>query len=72
MEPVNSDTLLLTVSETGYGRRTKAGEFALQSRGGLGKINYHTEKYGRVAAIKAVNEGEDVILISESGVILNP
>ena len=59
---------ILTVSETGYGRRSLPTDYRLQSRGGIGTINYHTEKYGKVAAVASVGEDEDAILISTDGI----
>ena len=64
------DKLVLTVSETGYGRLSDAEDYRTQSRGGQGVINYHTEKYGCVAALNSVSADEDVIMISDSGVII--
>ena len=61
---------VLTVSETGYGRRSQPSDYRLQSRGGIGTINYHTKKYGKVAAIATVDEDEDVILIASDGIII--
>ena len=61
---------VLTVSETGYGRRSDVSNFRIQSRGGKGLINYHTEQYGDVAAITMVSENDDVILISSDGIII--
>ncbi len=62
--------LALTVSETGYGRLSELSDYRLQSRGGKGIINYHVEKYGKVATIRAVSPDEDVILISRDGIII--
>ena len=42
----------------------------MQSRGGKGITNYHTEKYGNVAAVSAVKLDEDIIIISQEGVII--
>ena len=42
----------------------------LQSRGGKGITNYHTEKYGNVAAVSAVKLDEDIIIISQECVII--
>ena len=42
----------------------------MQKRGGKGLLNYHTEKFGDVAAIKVVDMDDDIILISEDGVII--
>ena len=61
---------ILTVSESGIGRRSAVSEYHLQSRAGKGSINYKTEKYGLVAAVCLVHEGDDVILISSDGIVI--
>lgn len=70
MAIVNPDKLMFTVSETGYGRLSNPEDYRVQSRGGQGVINYHTEKYGNVASLVSAGLDEDVILISDSGVII--
>lgn len=71
MATVNEGSMLLTVSETGYGRLSNVSDYRLQTRGGKGITNYHTEKYGDVAAISAVDvDNDDVIIISSDGVII--
>lgn len=71
MTTVNEDDMILTVSEAGYGRLSNVSDYRLQSRGGKGIINYHTEKYGNVAAISAVDvDNDDIIIISSDGVII--
>ena len=71
MEPVDESHLLLTVTETGYGRLSRFSDYRTQSRGGKGLTNYHTEKYGDVVGIMTVDaEGEDLILISSGGIII--
>ena len=62
--------LVLTVSETGYGRLSPISDYRLQSRGGKGLLNYHVDKYGDVAAIKVVDLDDDIILISADGIII--
>ena len=61
---------LLTVTETGYGRRSDLFDYRIQSRGGKGLTNYHTEEFGDVAAIQMVEEDDDIILISSDGIII--
>ncbi len=61
---------LLTVSTTGNGRKSDFSDYHIQSRGGFGSINYRVAKYGDVAAIKVVYDDDDVILISEQGIII--
>ena len=60
---------VLTVSETGYGRLTPISDYRLQSRGGMGIKNYRVEN-GNVAAIRVVDNDDDVIIINNSGVII--
>lgn len=64
------DTQLLTVSETGYGRKSSFDEYRVQSRAGKGLINYHTEKYGKVAMIAPVTDDNDVIMITTDGIVI--
>lgn len=66
----NDEDLILTTSENGYGRISKASDYRLQSRGGKGSINYHTEKNGDVASVSVVNLCDDLIIISQEGVII--
>ena len=70
MSTVRQGGLVLTVSETGYGRLSPLEDYRIQSRGGKGLLNYHVEKYGDVAAIKVVDLEDDVILISSDGIII--
>ena len=70
MSILRENGLVLTVSETGYGRLSPISDYRLQSRGGKGLINYHVEKYGDVAAIKVVDLDDDIILISADGIII--
>lgn len=70
MSVVREGATLLTVTETGYGRRSPLTDYRIQSRGGKGLTNYRTAQYGDVAAIKVVDEEDDVIFISSDGVII--
>ena len=70
MSVVREGGLVLTVSETGYGRLSKPEDYRLQSRGGKGLINYHIDRYGKVAAIKVVDIDDDIIIISQDGIII--
>lgn len=70
MSVANEGELILTVSETGYGRLSPISDYRLQSRSGKGVINYHVEKYGDVAAIRAISRNDDVIMITSDGVII--
>lgn len=70
MATLRENALVLTVTETGYGRLSKPDNYRLQNRGGKGLLNYHTERFGDVAGIKVVDLEDDVILISEDGIII--
>ena len=70
MSVLRENGLVLTVSETGYGRLSNSEDYRLQRRGGMGILNYHVEKYGNVAAIKVVDLDDDIILIADDGVII--
>ncbi|WP_322180839.1 DNA gyrase subunit A [Neglectibacter caecimuris] len=71
MSVLREGGLVLTITETGYGRLSSPENYRLQKRGGKGLRNYHTEKFGDVAGIKVVDaQDDDVILISEDGIII--
>ena len=62
---------LLIVTENGMGKRTDIEEFHTQRRGGKGLKCYKiTEKTGRVAGVKAVNDDHEVMLITNEGIII--
>jgi len=64
-------SLILTVTENGYGKRTPVDEYRLQSRGGKGVINVKTtERNGKVAGIMLVDEATEAMLISHFGKII--
>jgi DNA gyrase subunit A len=64
-------SLILSVTENGYGKRTPAEEYRLQSRGGKGVINVKTtERNGKVVSISQVGEDSDVMIISQYGKII--
>ena len=64
-------SLILSVTENGYGKRTAADEYRLQGRGGSGVINVKTtERNGKVTGIAQVTEDSEVMLISQYGKII--
>jgi len=64
-------SLILSVTENGFGKRTAAEEYRLTNRGGKGVINLKTtERVGRVVAIAQVDETSEVMLISHYGKII--
>jgi DNA gyrase subunit A len=71
MEVVGDGSLILAISELGYGKRTRADSYRLQSRGGKGVINMRvTKKTGPVIAILNVKDDSDVMLITSDGKII--
>jgi DNA gyrase subunit A len=64
-------SLILSVTENGYGKRTPADEYRLQGRGGSGVINVKTTaRNGKVVGIAQVSEESEVMLISQYGKII--
>jgi DNA gyrase subunit A len=62
---------LLIVTENGYGKRTNLSEYRKQGRNGRGIIAHKvTEKTGKIADVKLVNEIDDILLISSDGTII--
>ncbi|MDW8155662.1 MAG: DNA gyrase subunit A [Armatimonadota bacterium] len=62
---------LLTVTDLGYGKRTPVSQYRLQARGGYGVRNIRlSAKNGKVVAVRAVAEDDEVLLATESGQIL--
>ncbi len=71
MSTVRDGAKLLTVTEDGKGRLTVLDEYRMQYRGGLGIRNYNCDKKGTtIAGVKAVDDEDDAILISQSGIII--
>ncbi len=64
-------SLILSVTENGYGKRTPADDYRLTNRGGKGVINVKTtERNGKVVGISQVTEKSEVMLISQYGKII--
>ena len=62
---------VLSITENGYGKRTPVEEYRITNRGGLGIRNYMvTEKTGPVVGIKVVDGSEDLLLVTESGILI--
>ena len=71
MEVIHEGDEVLTVTENGYGKRTDTEEYRVQGRAGSGiKAGTFNEKTGRIAALKTVKPEGDLLLITESGVII--
>ncbi len=68
---VDESLLLLSVTEKGYGKRTSFEEYRTQNRGGYGVIAMNVnKKTGKLVALKACAEEEDLMLISSDGTII--
>ena len=62
---------VLTITEKGYGKQTPVEEYRVTSRGGVGIKNYAlTEKTGKVVDIKVVDGSEDLMVLTEKGILL--
>ncbi len=62
---------VLTITENGYGKRTRVEEYRVTKRNSMGTKNYIvTEKTGKVVGIKVVTGSEDLVLISQAGIVL--
>jgi DNA gyrase subunit A len=62
---------LLTVCENGYGKRTNLEDYRPQKRGGIGLINIKTtERNGKVVALKAVRDDNELMLITANGIVI--
>ena len=75
-EIAQPDAGVLSITENGYGKRTPATDYIRggeepQHRGGSGMKNYNiTDKTGPVAAVKVVYDTDDVLVVSDDGVII--
>ena len=62
---------VLSITERGYGKRTAVEEYRQTNRGGVGIRNYMvTEKTGPVMGIKVVDGSEDLLLVTQSGILI--
>ena len=72
MSVVVPDTYLLVVTVNGYGKLTPIADYRRQSRGGVGiKTLKVTDKTGKVAAAKLVNQNQQLMLISKDGMVIS-
>lgn len=71
MAKLRDGATLLTITEKGFGRRSAYEEYRMQSRAGKGIINYKVnDDKGYVTGIKSVDDDDDVIMITDDGVII--
>ncbi len=67
----SAGSALLTITEKGYGKRTPVEEYSVHGRGGLGIKNYNvTDKTGKIADVKVVNDEDDILVITDDGTII--
>ena len=71
MARLREGATVMTVTDSGQGRRSEISDYRVQGRGGYGSINYKVNDLkGYVCGIKVVDETDDIILISNDGVII--
>ena len=71
MDVVDEKDHLLSVTENGYGKRSEVTEYRYQGRGGSGVINVKvTDKNGPVVGIKSVTDADQLLLITQSGMLI--
>ena len=68
---VKEDEYIVTITDKGFGKKCEPSQYRIQSRGGSGTINYRVdEKRGNVCGVRSVNNDDDLMIISDSGVII--
>ncbi|MGI5895396.1 MAG: DNA gyrase subunit A [Oscillospiraceae bacterium] len=71
MARLREGATVMTVTDRGQGRRTGISDYRIQGRGGYGSINYKVNDVkGYVCGIKVVDDTDDIILISNDGIII--
>ncbi len=71
MVRAEDEKTLLTVTENGYGKRTDVSEYRFIKRGGVGVKNIIcSERNGNVSAIRSVTDDDEIMLISQNGIII--
>jgi DNA gyrase subunit A len=67
----NEESTVLTATENGYGKRSEISDYGVKGRGGLGVISIQTtERNGKVVGAVAVNEDDEIMLISNQGTLI--
>ncbi|MEJ2235991.1 MAG: DNA gyrase subunit A [Syntrophobacterales bacterium] len=71
MEVVSEEATILTVSENGYGKRTRTKEYPLRRRGGKGVLSMRTtERNGPVVGFRQVWDSDEIMLITDRGLLI--
>ncbi len=67
----HDDMTVLSVSENGYGKRTKVGDYRIQHRGGMGLINMKTTaRNGNVVGMLTVGDRDEIVLVATNGIVI--
>jgi DNA gyrase subunit A len=70
MVVIRRESTLLTVTENGFGKRSDIADYRITNRGGKGVINIRvSERNGEVIAIKEVVDGDEILLITQKGIV---
>ena len=68
---IRDNTTVLSITENGYGKRTPVDDYRVINRGGMGVKNYDiTEKTGSIVGIKVVDGSEDLLLVTQTGIMI--
>ncbi|MHC1598303.1 MAG: DNA gyrase subunit A [Candidatus Methanofastidiosia archaeon] len=71
MDIAETDTNVFTITENGFGKRTKIEDYPLQKRGGKGVINIKTKgRNGHAVALRTVKDGDELMIISNDGTMI--
>ncbi|MBM7583276.1 DNA gyrase subunit A [Caldicoprobacter guelmensis] len=71
MELVREGAYVLSISENGYGKKTRVDEYRVQGRGGKGIITMNiTKKTGKLVALKVVTDDDDLMIINSEGTVI--
>jgi DNA gyrase subunit A len=71
MEVARPEATLLTVTESGFAKRTQLAQYRIQSRGGKGILNIKvTKKNGEVVGAKTVADKDEIMIITQNGMIV--
>ena len=70
-EVVNEDSIILLITEKGYGKRTRVSDFRLTKRGSKGVLALNiTEKNGILVTAKSITDNKDVIIMTNTGITI--
>jgi len=71
MAVIKEGAEVITMTENGYGKRSDIDDYRVQTRGGKGvKAGVFNNKTGKLASLKLISEGEDIMIITDNGTII--